>query len=157
MRSDVVVFLASSGEAESFVLFERDSVLSQVHDWTSIDEYMERLQLQAAAVLKDTPQLDEGEVRSTLQSRGFGIDDIDAQIRRARNLPKMVGATVYQWTTKVGATNQHGQTVIAKSAVTPATPEYLIYTLRCSFCGTEHLSKAVDVHRCACPRANHHG
>ena len=156
MRSDVVVFLVSSGEGESFVLFDRDSVLSSVSDWTTVDDYMQRFQSQAVAALKNTARLDEGEVRSTLKSRGFGADDIDAQLRRARNLPKMVGATVYEWTTRIGATNEHGQTVIAKSAVTSVNAEDRLYTLRCSFCGAEHQSKAIAVHRSACPRADQH-
>lgn len=161
MRSDVVVFLVPSGERESFVVFERDWFLPPRArwDWTDTSDFLKRAGTRLADALRHTPPLDERDVRAALEARGFAADEIDAQIRRARNAPKMFGAspTVYERTTALGATNEHGQTVVSKSTVTPINADDWLYTLRCSVCGAEHESKAVDVHRARCPHADQHG
>lgn len=161
MRSDVAVFVVPATEGQSFVLFERDALAGDCmrEPWSSIEDVMLRMHRHVLDVFKDAPRLSEPALRAALEARGFDSNDIDAQIRRARNAPHISStmATVYERTTRLGATNEHGQIVVRKSVVIPIKAEDWLYTLRCSVCGTDHEATAVEVHRTHCPHADRHG
>jgi hypothetical protein len=149
VRRDVFVVSTPLGEDERFAILRPELLRAapfplpkSLGDWRHAFHDFVR----SVAALR------EDELRAQLAGMGLPDDDIEDQIKRARNLHHLNGEVTWECTTAVGYRNVYRQEVIRKTAVAGPRPYQRMYDLRCGDCGHEYGTEGCDVHNRRCPR-----
>ena len=152
MRSDVLVIRRPVLTAERFAVIEAAAALLPPAGWHSLDEFMTASLDSFREQLQHAEFVDEIDLRTRLAARGFSVEEVDWQIRRARNIAKLAAVpTTVARTTRIGYRNEFDQVVIGKTAATGDRPFERIFLLRCDRCGHEHGAAGSEIHRRSCP------
>jgi hypothetical protein len=83
---------------------------------------------------------------------GFSAEEVEQQLRRARNIRHGSAEFTWERITRIGFINASRQEVIRKTDVAGIAVGQRVYVLRCADCGHEHRTDGCDIHTRRCPR-----
>jgi hypothetical protein len=152
MRSDLCVIRREVDGGERFAVIETAADLFPQEGWESIGDFFSASFRNVGHRLRSAELLDEPALRTHLVERGLGDEEIDRQIRRARNLAPLAAIPLtFQRITTIGYRNDFGQTVVRKGDAAADHAGQRMFFLRCDACGYEHDTAGSDIHRRRCP------
>jgi hypothetical protein len=152
MRADVIVVSPCPTDGERFAVLRRDAIEDVMFagslPWRPFAEWQQAFE----AFGRNLEWLTEDDIRAQLAGMGFGADEVEQQLTRARSIRDVKMETTWERTTTIGFRNAHRQEVIRKTDLPGVAPGQRVYVLRCGDCGHEHRSDGCDVHARRCPR-----